>query len=344
MSAASVYIVEDELIVADDIRMTLEHLGYTVAGIAQSGETAIMEIQKTLPNLILMDIHLAGTLDGIATAEWIHTHLAIPVIYLTAHAETANLERAKLTEPYGYIIKPFEERELHSTIEIALYKHRMEEKNRESERTIQALANAIPDAVLLLDSKQRIIALNESMAQRLGQSPSTLIGSDIYLYIPRFLPARIRELLVETIHQCRIVQYEESKGERWFEVVISPIIEPGHAISRIVIQYHDITDLKRIEQQIREKGLTQIDQNMEEFQILNDQIRNPLQAISGYLELDCQQYKSRIQNQIRVIDEIITRLDNGWVESEKVRSFLYRHYYHGPPDGSDAGTDTPREA
>ena len=250
------------------------------------------------PDLVLMDIQLAGTLDGIETAEWIHIHLGIPVIFLTAHADDANLERAKVTEPYGYLVKPYDERELHSIIEMALYKHRMEEKDRESGRTIRALANAMPDAVLLLDAKQRIIALNESMARRLGQSPAALIGADIYTHIPRDLPPRIRELLVETIQQCRTMRYEESRGERWFEVAIFPITGQGCAISRIMIQYHDITDLKLIEQQIREQGIARIDMNMEQFQILNDEIRNPLQIILGGLQIDCRKYKPKIEEQV----------------------------------------------
>jgi PAS domain S-box-containing protein len=343
MSDASIFIVEDELIVADDIRLTLENLGYTVAGIAQTGETAIHQVPAHFTDLVLMDVQLAGTMDGIETAEWIHTHLGIPVIFLTAHADDINLDRAKVTEPYGYLVKPYDERELHSIIEMALYKHRMEKKTRENERTIRALANAIPDAILLLDPEQRIIALNESMAQRLGQSPAALIGSDILSHIPRGLPARIREHLVETIRQCRTLQYEESEGDRWFEVVLSPLPEPGHAISRIMIQYHDITDLKLIEQRMHEQGIAQIDRNMEQFQILNDKIRNPLQAILGYINLDCEQSKSRIVEQVMQIDNLVTRLDHGWVESEKVRRFLYRHYHHGQPDEPDAQTDKTRE-
>jgi PAS domain S-box-containing protein len=332
VSEASIFIVEDELIVADDIRLTLENLGYTIAGIAQTGETAISLVPEHTPNLILMDIQLGGSLDGIVTADWIHTHLGIPVIFLTAHADDKNIDRAKVTEPYGYIVKPYDERELHSVIEMALYKHRMEQQARENERTIRALANAIPDAVLLLDPEQKIIALNESMARRLGQSPVSLIGTGIRSHIPDGLPAQVLGHLEETIQLCRTVLYEEIEGNRWFEVALSPIPEPGCTISRIMIQYHDITDFKLIEQRIRSEGITQIERNMEQFQILNDQIRNPLQAITGYLELDCEQFKSKIEEQVLQIDKLVTRLDHGWVESEKVRRFLYRHYHHGLTD------------
>jgi len=339
MSDASIFIVEDELIVADDIRLTLENLGYTVAGIAQTGETAVRQVPEHIPDLVLMDIQLAGTMDGIETAEWIRTHLSIPVIFLTAHSDDINLDRAKVTEPYGYLIKPYDERELHSVIEMALYKHLMEKKTREDAWTIRALANAIPDAILLLDPEQRIISLNESMAQRLGQSPAALTGSDIRAHIPGGFPAGIREHLEEAIHQCRTVQYEEREGDRWFEVVLSPLPAPGCSISRIMIQYHDITDIRILEQRIHEQGIAQIDRNMEQFQILNDKIRNPLQVIMGYASLDSEESKSKIVEQVMVIDNLVTRLDHGWVESEKVRRFLYRHYRHGNAGEPDAQTD-----
>jgi two-component system, response regulator PdtaR len=344
LSEESVFIVEDELIVADDIRMTLENLGYTVAGIAQTGETAIAMIQKSAPDLILMDVQLKGSLDGIDTAAWVHTHGRIPVIFLSAYANTEYLERAKVTEPFGYIVKPFEERELHSAIEMALYKHRMEYAARENERIIRILANAIPDAILLLDGDQKIIALNESMAQRLGRNPFAIIGSEIRSPVPIGLPAEIPAYLGEIKRLGRTLQYEIQEGGQWFTVILSPIFEPVGTISQILIQFHEITDFKRIEQRIREKGITQIDQNMEQFQILNDQIRNPLQAISGYIELDCNAFKPRIREQILLIDSLITRLDHGWVESEKVRSFLYKHYRHGPPSAPDAGPESLREA
>ncbi len=335
MSEVSVFIVEDELIVADDIRLTLENLGYTVAGIAQTGETAIHLMPEHTPDIVLMDIQLAGPMDGIETAEWIHSHLGIPVIFLTAHADDANLDRAKVTEPYGYIVKPYDERELHSVIEMTLYKHRMEITARENAQTIRALANAIPDAVLLLDPEQKIIALNESMAGRLDQDPASLIGTEIRSHIPGGLPAQVLGHLEDAVQLCRTVQYEENEGDQWFEVRLSPIPDQGITISRIMIQYHDITDLKLIEQRIREEGIAQIDRNMEQFQILNDKIRNPLQAISGYLDLDCEQFKSKIKEQVMQIDSLVTRLDHGWVESEKVRRFLFRHYCHGPSGITD---------
>lgn len=126
-----VLVVEDEAIIAKDLQNSLRRLGYAVAAVASSGEDALHQARTTQPDIVLMDIRLKGEMDGIETAGHIREHLHLPVIYLTAHADEAMLQRAKVTGPYGYILKPFEERDLHTAIDMALYNHRAEE-----ERTI----------------------------------------------------------------------------------------------------------------------------------------------------------------------------------------------------------------
>src|SRR4029453_6704516 len=133
MDKVRMLIVEDERIVAMDLQGRLNSMGYEVVGHAVSGEEAIQKAEALRPDMILMDIMLDGELDGIQAAEIIRSRFTIPVIYLTAYADSATLERAKITEPFGYILKPFEERELHGHIEIALYKARMEKKLKDSE-------------------------------------------------------------------------------------------------------------------------------------------------------------------------------------------------------------------
>ena len=134
MTKERILIVEDELIVARDIENCLTKLGYSVAGVAASGEEAVRKADALLPDLVLMDIVLKGKINGIAAAEEINT-FNIPVIYLTSHADSDTLDRAKTTAPYGYIVKPFDERMLQSTIEIALYKSRMEKKLKKRDET-----------------------------------------------------------------------------------------------------------------------------------------------------------------------------------------------------------------
>jgi CheY-like chemotaxis protein len=143
LTGPAIFIVEDEAIVANDIRETLISLGYSVPGIAKSGEIALEKIRLSHPDLVLMDIHLAGEMDGVETAGKIHVLLDIPVIYLTAYADKLLLERAKITEPYGYVLKPYDERELHSVIEMALYKHRIEREIRKRDSILFAVSSAV---------------------------------------------------------------------------------------------------------------------------------------------------------------------------------------------------------
>jgi len=143
----SILVVEDEAIVADDIKETLKCLGYAVTGTAKSGETALEKVAENRPDLVLMDIHLAGTIDGIEAAGQIHAAYGIPVIFLTAYADSALIERAKSAEPYGYIVKPYEERGLHSAIEMALYKYGMDQKLQESEDRLRKLNDELESRV-----------------------------------------------------------------------------------------------------------------------------------------------------------------------------------------------------
>lgn len=135
----NILIVEDEIIVAKDLQMKLEKLGYTVIDIVTKGEDAITTAEKKFPDIVLMDIHLEGKLDGIDAAENIRTKYSIPVIFITAYGDEDTFSRAKITEPYGFILKPFETRELHSNIEIALYKYQIEKELTEYRHNLENL-------------------------------------------------------------------------------------------------------------------------------------------------------------------------------------------------------------
>jgi CheY-like chemotaxis protein len=132
MKKAKILVVEDQNIVALNIRNKLKNLGYTVPGTASTGEEAIRKAELTNADLVLMDIMLKGDMDGIEAAREIKSRFKIPVLYLTAYTDDETLERAKMTEPAGYISKPFKEEDLHSNIEMALHKHRAEKKEIET--------------------------------------------------------------------------------------------------------------------------------------------------------------------------------------------------------------------
>ncbi|MCF7914362.1 MAG: response regulator [Spirochaetaceae bacterium] len=128
MASVRILLVEDESIVAMDMERRLSALGYSVIEHVLSGEDAVAKAEQEKPDLILMDIHLKGNMDGIQAAERIKSTLGTPVIYITAYSDETTLARAKVTEPFGYILKPFQEREIYSTIEMALYKYKIEQE------------------------------------------------------------------------------------------------------------------------------------------------------------------------------------------------------------------------
>ena len=166
MSKATILIVEDEAIVAADLAGKLGQLGYAVCGTTARGEEAIAHMRGHRPDLVLMDIRLAGAMDGVAAAEHIRREFDVPVIYLTAHSDRATVQRAKLTEPFGYILKPFEELDLQTHIEMGLYKHGAERKLRESEQRFATTLASIGDAVISTDTEGRVAFMNP-VAERL---------------------------------------------------------------------------------------------------------------------------------------------------------------------------------
>ena len=128
MSKVKVFVVEDESIVSKDIQNSLVKIGYEVVGSSATGEKAIEDIQNSSPDIVLMDIMLKGEINGIETAEIVRNNFSIPIIFLTAYADEDTLQKAKITEPHGYILKPFKEIDLQTSIEMAIYKHQKEQE------------------------------------------------------------------------------------------------------------------------------------------------------------------------------------------------------------------------
>jgi PAS domain S-box-containing protein len=177
--SVSIFIVEDERIVAEDIRVTLESHGYAVAGIAASRDQAIDEIRRTTPNLVLMDIMLKGPGDGVEAARLVRDLFDLPVVYLTAHADQATLRRARTAGPFGYVVKPFVERELCSAIEMALYRYRVEKRIENQERWLAAILRSLGHAVIAADAMGVVRFANAAAESLLGCSHAELMGADL---------------------------------------------------------------------------------------------------------------------------------------------------------------------
>ena len=179
MAKAKILIVEDERIVAEDIRSSLLKMGYAVSAIASSGVRAISKAEELKPDLVLMDIVLEGEMNGIDAADRIRSRFNIPIVYLTAYADDKILERAKMTGPFGYIIKPFEDRELRSAIEMALYKYRVEEALRKEKEYYHSFVESLNEWVWEVDVNGILTYSNPTVEGLLGYTVKEVLGSYI---------------------------------------------------------------------------------------------------------------------------------------------------------------------
>ncbi len=179
MSTTQILVVEDERLVAVAIQNELEQFGYQVSGIASTAQEALEKAGESKPDLVLMDIHLKGESDGIQAARNIHDRYGIPIVYLSAFSDPETLNRASDTEAFGYLLKPYEERELHTTIEMAIAKHRAEAKLEETKRWMAAIHQATGDAVIAIDPEKRIRFLNPATEIITGCRSEDAIGAPV---------------------------------------------------------------------------------------------------------------------------------------------------------------------
>jgi PAS domain S-box-containing protein len=180
MNKIKILVVEDESIVAKDIQNTLIRLGYDVPATASNAISAFQKLEDIRPDLVFLDIKLKGDVDGIQIAEKIKNSYDIPVIFLTSFVDKVTLDRAKVTEPYGYIVKPFNESDLQTTVEMALYKFEKDKETKNSkERFENALIN-LDEAILILDTRFHITFLNPKAENLAGFGNETAAGKDLF--------------------------------------------------------------------------------------------------------------------------------------------------------------------
>ncbi len=287
-----ILIVEDEALVVKDIQMRLERLGYAVSAIASSGEGAIQKAAETDPNLVLMDIVLKGDIDGVEAANQIGSRFNIPIIYLTAYADEKILQRAKITEPFGYIIKPFNDKELHSAIEIALYKHKVEMKLKKSEERYRELVQNANSIILRRDPKGLITFFNEFAQKFFGYTKDEILGKNVVGTIVPEKDTSGRDLkaMIEDIGRNpeRYTTNENENmrrnGERvWVAWTNKGIINKDGHITEILCIGNDITEQKQLQKQLQHT------QKMEVAGTLAlgiaHEFNNSLAAIHGYAQL-----------------------------------------------------------
>ncbi len=249
MPKIKILVVEDESLVAKDIQNMLRGLGYEVLDVLSTGEEAIAAFGRFDPDLVLMDIVLKGEIDGIAAAEKIWETYGIPVIYLTAYADETTLARAKVTEPFGYILKPFDERELQTTIEMAFYKARMDKILREREEWLSTILKSIGDGVIATDNDGLISFMNP-LAERLsGWTQSEMLKKPLAAVLPE--PPVPPTAAGGPTPVVENVLTAKGGGRLPIEQSVSAFIDARkHRLGSVLI-FRDITRRKRTEADLR---------------------------------------------------------------------------------------------
>jgi two-component system, cell cycle sensor histidine kinase and response regulator CckA len=287
MSNSRILIVEDEGIIAKDIQSTLNRLGYSVIGIASSGEEAIKKAMEIHPDIVLMDIVLEGAMDGVEAAKYIRDHFDIPVVYLTAYSDDTTLQRAKITEPFGYILKPFQEKELYTTIEMAIYKHTMQRKLKESEQWLATTLKSIGDAVIATDTGKLITFMNPVAESLTGWQQEEAIGKplkNVFKIINEKTGKQADDPVAKVLREGVIVGLAnhtvliaKDGTKKSIDDSGAPIIDDKGKIIGVVLVFRDITERKITVEQLRASE--------ERHRIVVDNINVGIALISRNMEM-----------------------------------------------------------
>jgi len=263
MHSAHILIVEDEAIVASDLIRKLKRLGYTVCAIASTGEEAIAKAKQLKPQLVLMDIQLTGQIDGIEAAREIRDCCDSPVIFLTAHSDSATLARAKLTGPLGYILKPFDERDLATQIELAVNKYQADRKLREQREWLHVTLSSIGDAVIATDEQEKVTFINPVAESLTGWSSAEALGmvaTSIFQLVDEQTREPVNPPIGHVVRRNLSVQKQIpervnmlTKNGRIIPIEHreSPILDFSGKIIGLVITFQDVTDKRSAERALQ---------------------------------------------------------------------------------------------
>lgn len=276
MEKAKILVVEDEAVIAKNLQRRLEKMGHSVPAVIATGEEALKETKHQRPDLVLMDIVLLGEMDGIEAADQIRACCDIPVIYLTAYADKKTLKRAKKTEPFGYIVKPFEDKELSITIEMALYKHRMEKRVRERESWLSTTLKSIGDAVIATDAEGRVTFMNPVAQSLTGWKQKKAAGRPLREI---FMIINEKTGNVEESPATRVIRNNKVIGLKNHSLVAkdgtkipigdsaAPIKDEKGNIIGVVLVFSDISELRKREEE-REKLIHDLQSALAEVKTL----------------------------------------------------------------------------
>lgn len=299
---ARILVVENEIVVAKDIETRLKKFGYSVCDIVVTGEEALKKVLEASPDLVLMDIQLKGKLDGVETAKIIYKKFDIPVIYLTTNADQKTIERAKAAEPFGYIIKPFKQKELKTTIEIALNKYQMERKLKQSEQWLTTVLKSIGDAVITSDAIGTVTFMNPVAEELTGWKQQDAFGreaSEIFniTYAQTALPEHpIKQVLEEGV-TIDLPEHTVLIAKNGAEIPIAdsaaPIKDDKGNIMGAVLVFRDITE--RQQAQAAQKKQAEQERLLAQLEKLNELKDDFLSTVSHELRTPMSNMKMAIQ-------------------------------------------------
>ncbi len=316
MSNAKILIVEDEGIEALDLQRRLVGLGYPCPEMAASGAEAVAKAAQMSPDLVLMDIMLPGQIDGVTAAGQIRARFDIPVIYLTAYADEATVHRAKVTEPYGYIVKPFQEREVHITIDIALYKHEMERRLKESRQWFATTLRSIGDAVIATDNNGLVTFMNAVAEDLTGWKLEHALSKElaqVFQIINRDTRKSVDNPLSKVLQNGMVVGLANhtllvARDGREIPIDDSaaPIKDDRGTIIGVVLVFRDVTERQKAEEQMQEAN-NRLQAQTEELQAQAEE----LQAQTEELRVQADELQSANQG-LRDNEETLRRATERW--------------------------------
>ena len=243
MFLASILIAEDEALVAREIAMRLHKRGYEICAVVSEGTEALEQARLHRPDLALLDIHLSGPIDGTQVASELRESLGIPCVFLSAYTDDQTLENAQRAAPYGYLVKPFEERELYAALETALSRHRIEQALEEGQSLLASVLDSIWEGVIAADTSGAVQFLNPAAEQMTGWSRDAAIGRDLSQILRLIDPATESQTdfpLLELVGSesgpltTRGMLVSSSGERRGVEVVASPILVGPNIVRGLV--------------------------------------------------------------------------------------------------------------
>ena len=257
--SASILVVEDDALIAADIRRTLQRLGYEVWAPVATGRQALAAARVQRPDLVLMDIKLRGALDGIETAQLMRSEHAVPIVYLTSHSDDATLARAKETQPYGYLLKPFEDRELRTSIEVALHKHHLETELARRARWFETTLGSLADAVISTDADAVVSFMNQAAEALTGHARTAAIGRPLAEIVHLVgvsgerlpTPAHLafgHEHTVQLPRSAALVRRDHSR--RQVEASATRIVDDEGTLLGATLVLRDVTTREALEQRV----------------------------------------------------------------------------------------------